>query len=168
MPIASTDIKFRLSGGASNANPLLSLGGAKSSIEVSPAALFDTVSEAESVAGDFEYRCFYVHNAHPSLTLESVVAWLSANTSYAKSDLAIGVGTSAVGGAEQTVANEGAAPAGVAFIAAATVGAGVSAGNLAPGAHRALWLRRAITAGAAPTTATTDSAELRIDGGYTE
>ena len=59
MPIVSADIKYRLSGGASNSDQNASLGGVKSSNEAS-ASLFDNVSSAEAVSGDTEYRCFYV------------------------------------------------------------------------------------------------------------
>jgi len=73
MPIASADIKYRLSGGAANADPLVSLGGAKSSVDAG-SNLLDPVSSSEALAGDIEYRCYYIHNAHATLTLENAVA----------------------------------------------------------------------------------------------
>ena len=66
--------------------------------------------------------------------------------------LAIGVGTSAVNGTEQTVANESTAPAGVAFSEPASNGSGLALGDLPAGQHRAIWLRRTVTA-AAPSSA---------------
>ncbi len=160
MPIASTDIKYRLSGGAANADPTLSLGGAKSSTEAA-SNLLDAVSSAEALAGDIEYRCYYVHNAHATLTLENAVAWLSANTPSADTTLDIGVGTSAVNGTEQTVANENTAPVGVTFSAAATEGAAVALGNIPPGQHRSVWIRRTVNAS---TAATNDTATLVAKG----
>jgi len=47
MPIITTDIKYKLSGGAANSDPLLSIGGAKSSVD-SSSAIFDDVSSAEA------------------------------------------------------------------------------------------------------------------------
>lgn len=79
MPILTTDIVYRLSGGAANAVANASLGGAKSGT-AAPAALFDDVTGAESAAGDIEYRCVYVHNAHASLALQNAVIWIAANT----------------------------------------------------------------------------------------
>lgn len=161
MAIEASDIIFRLSGGAANADPLLSVGGAKSSVVVVGNAIFDTVSGDESTAGDVEYRCVYVHNAHATLTLTGAVAWLPTNTPSTGTAVDVGVGTSAVNATEQTVANESAAPSGVTFAAAATQGAGVALGDIPPGQHRAIWIRRTVNAGAA---AFSDSFTLRATG----
>ena len=118
MPIISTDIKYRLSGGGSNSDQNLSLGGAKSSTEAS-ASLLDNVDSTEAAAGDIEYRCIYVHNAHASLTMLSSKTWIQANTPSGDTTLAIGLGTSAVNATEQTVASESNAPSGVTFVSAA-------------------------------------------------
>ena len=56
MPVTNTDVKIRLSGGAANSDPLLSLGGAMSSVEASTNVL-DDVSPDEATAGDTEYTC---------------------------------------------------------------------------------------------------------------
>ncbi len=161
MPINSTDIKFRLSGGASNTDPMLSLGGNKSSTEVVGSTIFDSVSGAESAAGDVEYRCVYIHNAHATLSLTGAVAWLPANTPSSTTTVDIAVGTSAVNGAEQTVADETGAPTGVTFTPAASQGAGVALGDIPAGQHRALWIRRTINAGSA---ASADTFTLRATG----
>ncbi len=158
MPIAASDIKFRLSGGASNSDQNASLGGVKSSNEVS-AALFDVVGSAEAVAGDVEYRCFYVHNAHATLTMLNAVLWILTNTPSPGTTVDVGLGTSAINGTEQTVANEGTAPSGVTFAAAANEGAAIALGDIPAGQHRAVWIRRTVTAGAAAYTA--DGAALR-------
>jgi hypothetical protein len=158
MAIQPTDIVFRLSGGAANASAAASLGGAKSAT-VAPGSLFDTVQPSESAAGDIEYRCEYVHNAHPTLTAQNAVAWIPANTPSTSTLLEIGVGTSAVNGVEQAVADENTAPAGVTFVPAATYAAGVALGDIPPGQHRALWQRRTTSSGA---SARTDGATLRV------
>lgn len=159
MPIVSADIDYRLSGGAANSDPDAALGGAKSSTEA-PADLFDDVTSAESSAGDTEYRCFYVHNAHGTLTLQNAVIWISANTTGNR--IAIGVGSSAVNGTEQTVANENTAPTGgVTFSQPASKGAGLALGNIPAGQHKAVWVRRTI---AAATGAANDTYTLRVEG----
>lgn len=158
MPIVSGDIIYRLSGGSGNTNPDASLGGVKSSTAVG-SNLFDAVSSVESAAGDIEYRAFYIHNAHATLTMENAVCWIQANTTSADTTLDIGLGTSAVNGTEQTVANESTAPSGVTFSAAATEGAAIALGNIPPGQHRAVWLRRTVNAAAA---ASNDTAMLRV------
>lgn len=157
MPIVSSDIHYRLSGGASNTDPNASLGGAKSSTQAG-SNLYDNVSSAEAAAGDIEYRCFYIHNNHGSLTMLDSKIWIQANTPSADTDLAIGLGTSALNATEQTVATENNAPSGVTFSAAANEGASIALGNIPPGQHRAVWVRRTVNAAAA---ATNDTATLR-------
>lgn len=158
MPIITTDIVHRLSGGAANADPDAALGGAKSSNAV-PADLFDDVSGAESAAGDIEYRCFYVHNGHATLALQTAVVWISANTTGNR--IAIGVGTAAINGTEQTVANESTEPSGVTFSQPATKGAGLALGTIPAGQHKAVWVRRTV---AAATAAANDTYTIRAEG----
>lgn len=160
MAIASTDIQYRLSGGAGNTVPAASLGGAKSTT-VANASIFDDVSSAEAVAGDTEYRCVYVHNAHGSLTLTGAVLWIPSNTPSPTTTFDVGVGTSSVNSTEQAVADENTAPAGVTFAAAASQAAGVALGDIPAGQSRAVWLRRTVQAG---TSAVSDSATIRVTG----
>ncbi len=161
MPIISTDIQYRLSGGSANSNHDLSLGGAKSSVSVG-ANLFDTVIGDEAAAGDIEYRCFYVHNAHASLTLENAVVWIDANTPSADTTIAIGLGTAAINATEQTVANESTAPTSVTFSSPASKGAGLAIGNLPFGQHKAVWVRRTVSAAAAAVNS--DTFSIRVAG----
>lgn len=150
MPILETDIQFFLSGGAANADPSASLGGAISGTAIGAGLhnLFDVVTGAESAAGSTEYRCLYVVNTHATLTLIGAVLYVSAETGGTGVDELVGLGTSAVGGVEQTVADESTAPAGVAFAQANGAGAALTIGDLAPGEHQALWVQRVISAGA--------------------
>lgn len=165
MPIVQADIKFYLSGGGANSDVNASLGGAISSTEITTAVLhnlFDQVSSAESSAGDVEYRCIYVENTHATLTLQNAAAYISVNTPSPDTSSDIGLGTSAVDGTEQTVADEDTAPAGVSFSAPANVGAGLSIGDLAPGQHKAIWIRRTINSAAAAYNS--DGATVNVGG----
>lgn len=164
MPITSTDLKFRLSGGAANSNPNASLGGAKSSTEIGTGLhnLFDQVGSAETTSGDTEYRCFYVHNAHATLALENAVIYIQSNTPSGDTSVEIAVGSAAVNGTEQTVANESTAPTGVTFSSAANLGAALALGNIPAGQHRAVWVKRIVNAGAAAYN--DDQATLRVQG----
>lgn len=148
MPLIANDFVMRLSGGSANTDANASLGGAKSSTVASASvdALFDSVGSAEATAGDVEYRCVYLHNANASSTMLSAVVWVSSNTPSSGTTLDIGVGTAAVNGTEQTVANESTAPTSVTFSAPSSQGAGLALGDLAPGQHKAIWLRRTVNA----------------------
>ena len=149
MSIITGDFVARLSGGAGNASGNASLGGAKSSTTASSTVdqLFDAVSAAEASAGSVEYRCIYLHNNNGTDTMTNARVWVSANTPLAGTTLDIGVGTSAVNGTEQTIANETTAPTSVTFSAPSTAGTGLALGTIPAGQHRAIWLRRTVTAG---------------------
>lgn len=148
MPIISTDLKYRLSGGAANSDPNASIGGAISSNDA-PASIFDNVLSSEASAGDIEYRCVYLRNNHGSLTALALKVWIQANTVPTDTQVAIGLGAAAVSATETAVANENTAPAGVVFTEPSSEGTALSVGDLAAGAYKALWIRRTITAGAA-------------------
>lgn len=165
MPIASSDIKYYLSGGNSNTDPNAALGGAISTTQITDATvanLFDNVSSAETTAGDTEYRCFYVKNTHGSLTLQSAKVYINTNTPSSDTSAEIGLGTSAVNGTEQTVANESTAPTSVTFSTAAGSGNALSIGNIPAGQHKAIWVKRIVNAGAAAYNA--DSVIIRVEG----
>ena len=160
MAILTTDIIYRLSGGAANSDPAASLGGAKSSTAW-VAGIFDDVSSAEASAGDIEYRCIYVHNNHGTLTLQAPKIFFASQTPSATTTAAVGLGTSAQGGTEQTVADESTAPTGVTFSEPADFATGIALGDIPAGGHRAVWIRRTIAAG---TVAANDGFTLRVTG----
>lgn len=160
MPIVGTDIQYRLSGGAANSDPAASLGGAKSSVSVTGSTIFDTVSGAESAAGDIEYRCIYVHNNHGSLTLQSAKIWIQVAANQADG-IAIALAGEGLNATAETVANENTAPVGESFSSPANEGAGLSLGNIPAGQHYAVWVRRDVNAGAA---AQNDGFTLRVKG----
>jgi hypothetical protein len=113
-----------------------------------------------------DYRCFFVHNAHATLTWYSPVVWISSETAGGAS-AAIGVdatATSAIGASSAqavTIANELTAPSGVTFTAPASKAAGLAVGDLGPGQCRAIWVRRT----AANTAALdVDGVVIRVEG----
>jgi|SRR5215510_624103 len=151
MAILNTDIVYRLSGGASNTDPNAALGGAISTTAITDNTLnnlWDNVSGDEGSAGDTEYRCFYVRNSHASLTLQSPMIWISSNTTSSSDEVDIGLGSSAVNGTEQSVANESTAPTSVTFSHPTTKAGGIALGNIPNGQHRAIWVKRIVTGGA--------------------
>jgi hypothetical protein len=161
MPIVAGDIKYRLSGGASNSDPLLSLGGVMSTTTDAPAGIFDDVASADSAAGDIEYRCIYVLNNHGSLTLQNAKIWIEANTPSATTTIAIALAGEGLNATAETVANENTAPTGETFSSPANEGAGLSLGNIPFGQRYAVWIRRTVDAG---TAAAADTFTLRVKG----
>lgn len=158
MPIVASDIKYKLSGGAANADPLLALGGAISSVDAA-ATIFDDVSSVEATAGDIEYRCVYVKNTHATLTALGTKIWIQTQTPSVDTDVAIALGGEGLNGTAETVANENTAPVGETFSAPSSFAGGLTIGDLAPGAYYPVWVRRTVNAAAAVFA---DSFTLRV------
>jgi hypothetical protein len=166
MAIVAGDIEFRLSGGAANSDPDLSLGGAKSSVEITTNVvenLFDNVTGTESAAGDTEYRGIYFHNAHGSLTANAAKVYITSNTTSSGDALAIGVGTAAINATEQTIANESTAPSAVSFSAPTDYAGGLALGDIPAGQHKAIWIRRVVDAAAGATDNNVATIEIGVD-----
>lgn len=171
MPILSSEIVFRLSGGASNTDAAASLGGAMSTAGGGVITsgqlnnLFDDVSGDESASGDTEYRCMYVTNnnsSSPELTLTSIATWISVESASGDSEYAIGLDPAGVDGTATTIANESTAPAGVTFTRPTSKGAGLSISDMAAGSNQAIWVRRVISAAAS--AANNDGPTIRVEG----
>jgi hypothetical protein len=174
MAITAADIKFKLSvvaaaGNTTASTPAAALGDQVSTTEIVDATLhnlFDVITGDENAASDVEYRCIFVHNDHATLTWEAVRVWLSAETAGG-AVAAIGLdpaGVTAKGAATAqaaTIANEGAAPAGVAFTAPTTKATGLLIGDIPAGSVAAVWIRRS----AANTAAVDlDGVTIRAEG----
>lgn len=157
MAILTTDIHYRFSGTSGTGTANGSLGGAKATNQLTTDTsqnIFDNVTGTESQSGDIEYRCFYVHNNHGSLTLVDAKIWFVSNTTSGDDtvDMAID-GTVAINGTEQTIANEGTAPSSPTLTYSnPTSGSPLTIGNIGPGQHKGIWLRRTVNAGAAAVT----------------
>lgn len=165
MPIVAGDIDYHLSGGAANSDPAASLGGAISSTQIVDATLhnlFDVVSSAEASAGDTEYRCMYVKNAHGSLTLQNAVVWIQTQTPSGDTSVEIALAGEGVNGTAETVADESTAPVGETFSAPATEGAGLAIGDIPAGQHQAIWVKRIVSAAASAYS--NDSVVIRVKG----
>lgn len=165
MPIASTDIHYRLSGGAANSDVNASLGGAKSSTQITSASLhnlFDLVTAAESSPGDTEYRGIYVHNNHGTLTLQSTVVWVQTETPSSGTQMDLALAGEGLNGTMETVADESTAPVGETFSHPTTKAGGLSMGNIPAGQHYGLWIRRVVSASTGAASA--DAGILRVEG----
>jgi len=169
MAIATTDLIWRLSGGASNTDPAAALGGAMSTAGGGVItktktfnSIFDDVTGAEAAAGDIEYRCIYIHNEHATLTLSSAKVWIEANTTNTEID--IGLDLAGKDGTADTIADESTAPdPAVTFAHNCTAYAsGLALGDLAAGEGYAIWIRRTIASSKVATD--DDNFTIRVQG----
>lgn len=152
--IATTDIKFRLTGGASNTSAAASLGGAVSTVAggIVPTTKtlnseFDDISGDEAFAGDTEYRCFTFKNEHATLTAVGGKLFVAQDSTSANTVMSIGLDPSGKSGTATTIATESDAPAGVTFSAPTSKATGISVPDLAPGEYINVWVKRVVTAG---------------------
>lgn len=142
--MASANLVFRLTGGASNSDPDASLGGVMSSEEVSATAmnnLFDNVEPSEASAGDTEYRAIDIYNDGDAAA-EAIDLWIDTQT--ASPDTSIEVALDAT---TQSIGDEGSAPSGVSF-SAPTSGSPLSVGDIAALSSQRLWIKRIVSASA--------------------
>lgn len=80
MGVIASDISIVLSGGSSNADPNLALGGDPSGSPITGYLnnLFDNESEDNSTTGRTDYRCFYVFNDNDADTFYGVKVWVAS------------------------------------------------------------------------------------------
>ena len=107
--------------------------------------IFDDVSKAESLAGDIEYRCVYLENAHASESMIGVVIWMDANTP-GQDTVQIALDPAGLNGTATTIGDEDTEPTGPDFDAANPVDAasGLAIGTLAFGDQYPFWIRRTV------------------------
>lgn len=148
MPISPVDIELRLSGGSSNGDASLSIGGAKSSVAIVDSLynnLFNNVVSQKAKDGYTNYRCIYIHNGHSELDLMNAAIFILQLTPSPNDEIDIGVGSSAVNATEPTIASETTAPAGVTFSRPILFGNALPLGTIAPDQHKAVWIRRTVS-----------------------
>lgn len=159
MPIVAGDVKIKLSiksGSAGNslaqADVNASLGKYISTTELVTSTLnnlFDNVTGAENAASTVDYRCFFVHNTHGSLSLESAAIYISSQVSGGTT-LAIAIdniAASAIGSSSAQAfeaTNETTSPGGSAgsFSSPSSSGAALPLGTIPSGFCKAVWVRR--------------------------
>ena len=163
MPIADTDLLIKYTGGSSNSDPNLSLGGVVSSngpTDNNLHNLFDEVSGTESLAGDTEYRAVALKNNHGSLTAKNTRVYISSDTG-AQFDIALA--DEGLNANPETIANESTAPSGPTFSHPTTYAAGIDMGNIPSTQFFAHWCRRVIPAAAGAETPHTVTAKYDCD-----
>ena len=159
------DPRWRLSGGAGNANPALSLGGILSSTEIAPGDnnLFDDVSGQETTDGHTDYRGVYVYN-QGDVDLIAPVVWIQDET-IAAADIEIGSAVEGVGVTMATIGTELTAPTSVTFVEAPNKGGGIVLPNIPASSRKGIWIKRIV----APATgaAAARNFTLRVEGDTT-
>lgn len=158
-PVSVDQVFLRLSGGSGNNNQAASLGGLKSQF-AAPGQLFGTLGYSASAR--VLYRCVYVENAGVS-SLTGATVSIQSNTPSPDTQLAIGLGTSPIGGTEQSVGSAITAPAGVTF-SEPTELSPLAIGTIPAGQAKAVWIRLSVDADAV--SFPNDGAMLSVGGNF--
>lgn len=149
MAVGPGDIQLWLSGGTSNTQTAGCLGGARSTAaQVGSDVngnLYDIVTADQANQGVTEYRCVYIRNNDSNENWTNVKYWIESGSSGGDK-ISIAVGTSAINGTEQTIANDKTSPTGVTWSETSSYSAGLVIGTLTPGQHKAVWTRRVVPA----------------------
>jgi len=165
MAIVAGDIEYRLSGGASESDPNLSLGGVVSSVEVVDASdnnLFADVSGDDASAGATHYRLIYVFNNHGSLTLQGAKVWISTDTTSSDDEIDIALAGEGLNSTTETIADEDTAPVGETFTHPTSKATGLTLGDIPAGQRYGVWIRRIVNSSASAIAA--NSGIISVEG----
>lgn len=166
MAVVSSDLKWLLSGDSGNTDEDMSLGGGRSSTEVtfSPILnnLFDNVTPEQSLAGEVEYRCIFLQNDHATDSISSVKIWVQSNTPNANTTIAIGLDPAGKNAAADTISPSTEAPSGVTFSTPTDYAGGLAIGTMNAQDVYPVWIRRTTTAGASASS--NDNFYLGVQG----
>jgi hypothetical protein len=156
LPISSTDIEWRLSGGSSNTIPANSTGGNMSTVAGGIITtdvlnnLFDNVSGPEATSGDTNVRLIYIKNNHGSITFIDVKIFISQLTASSGDEVDLALDPAPPGSNSTINTTEGVVPGGLTFdprpvdVASARV-----IGNMTAGQQQGIWIKRTVQPGAA-------------------
>lgn len=139
----ASNLFFHYTGGASNSDPDLSLGGTGSSERLNTTALnnlFDNINPDEIATGDrVEYRAIDVYNNGDAEARN--IEFYFTDTPNSESILAVWLDSTGT----QTIPNETTEPAGASGNwTTPLVGSKLSLGNLAAAGTHRLWIRRTV------------------------
>jgi|MudIll2142460700_1097286.scaffolds.fasta_scaffold00178_6 hypothetical protein len=150
MAIFASQLKLYLTGGASNADPTLSLGGTTSSVEFTNNTinnLFASIGPNDALNGAVHYRALTFKNTSALTAYESKIH-IGTETTSADTTVAIAYDSTGT----QSVADEDTAPAGLSFSTPLSLATAIDLGDVAAAGVRRIWFRRTVTAGAAAAT----------------
>jgi len=144
-----------LSGGGANSDPTLSIGGAKSSVQVSATELdsvFDDTTGDEAASGYTDYRLLYVQNDGDGDWV-GPVGWFAFQPRNPASPYTVNGDTISAAmadagknAAETAISDDHTAPASVSFADPSTKGTGVAlpSPDYAAGDYVGVWFRRVV------------------------
>src|ERR1051325_6128 len=135
MVVVDSDIAIKFSGGLTNSDGRLSLGGTVSNADVpndTLNGLWDDIDGNQLKNGSSELRFIYIKNLNTADTFAAVKAWISQPSLSSSNTITIAPGASSAGQLELTIPNEQ-SPAAVEVVFAAnatSLANAISLGNI--------------------------------------
>jgi hypothetical protein len=164
MVILDSELLLKFSGGASQSDPNLSLGGAISSVSPTDNSLhnlFDLITGAESGPGDVEYRGLYFKNNNSTLTAQVAKIYILTDVG---SEFDIGLDLAGLNAEMDTIVDESTAPSpAVSFSHPTDYANGLSFGNVPATQFYGFWVRRTIPSSASAETPHTAVLKIEVD-----
>jgi hypothetical protein len=120
------------------------------------AELFSSLTPAQIISGETDYRCFYLKNRHPTMTFASITLWSdlncnstvgsTSNSQYVQfSTYEPSGGTrSGTGTDNVSIGSTTTAPTGITFAFANSESTGMTITNLLPGQCIPIWIKRVV------------------------
>ena len=167
MPIETTDLVHRISGGAANTDPNDSLGGAMSIDDAGIIISGKSNNDMDDITGDESsdgisiYHAYYYQNNHGSLTWINPVMWIESQTSSGDTSVEIAMANESKNITIETIADEETSPTGPTFSTPANKAAGLSIGSLDAGDYRGHWIKYVVNPSA---TAAEDAYTIKAEG----
>lgn len=166
MSIVPSDIGMYLTGGSSNTNPNLSLGGNVSSTEVVSNELhklFRRITDSEASSGVTLYRCVAIKNKDPALEMRNVAFYMVVDSKSGDSLVTYSRAQAGKNTVETAVANEFTAPTGsnINFVAALQRSGGLNLGNLDQNEFFNVWIKYIVQPGSLPFA--NDEFKMRVE-----
>jgi predicted phosphodiesterase len=154
-PLLDTDINLYLTGGSSNTNPNLSLGGNVSTTKVNYTTLhnlFRQITDSELSSGVTIYRCIAIKNDNTTETMVNPIFFMVVDTTSVDDLSLYSFAQADKNTAETAVSDEFTAPTGskINFIATLNSSGGLKLPSLAAGEYVNVWLRISVNPGAKP------------------
>lgn len=160
MAITSGNLVLYLTGGASNSDPTLSLGGVTSSVAFTDNTLdklFASIGPADALAGAIHYRALTFKNTSAQ-TAYGASVHISQETTSADTTVAIAYDSTGT----QDVANEDTAPIGLSFTTPLSLATAIALGDVAAAGVARIWFKRTVSASASAASADTGKITITV------
>jgi len=143
--ILADELKLYLSGGISNIDSNLSLGGQMSTTEITQ-NLFNSVINTDITNFYEDYRCIYFYNSSNTESIINLRVLTAVDDSGDDSDLFLSVAHEGINTIAQAISSATAAPLNQTFLPCLNDSTALALGDLGPNEFLGVWFKRTVDA----------------------